>query len=86
MLSIHFNGRIDRYHPVVLGDDERVVHVFGGMQLDKRIVIYPIIQAFGSDDKSGDDFSLVQSFAGVCENPCFNQIDNSIREQFSVDA
>ena len=42
--EIHLDGRVDRGHPVVLRDHERIVRVLGRVELDHRVVVDEVVQ------------------------------------------
>src|SRR4030065_147991 len=46
--QIDLDGGVDRDHLRVLGDDERIVHVVRGMELDHRIVVGEIVPPLGA--------------------------------------
>jgi len=82
------NGQrgIDGHHPVVLGDDIRIVHVLTRPEFKERIVVHIVIQAACAHAEGRDNLSRMQRLLPAGHDAAFNQIDEAVGKRFRVHA
>jgi hypothetical protein len=67
--EIDLQRRVDRHHLVVLRDDERIVRVFGGVELAHRVVIDELEHLARAEHERGHDLALVKRLARAVDDP-----------------
>jgi acetyl-CoA hydrolase len=68
-LQVDLQGRIDHHHPAVLGDDEGVVDVLGGVQFDHGVVMHPVEQPPRTQYEAGHQLAAVQRLSSPSITP-----------------
>src|ERR1035437_307263 len=84
--EVHFDGRVDGHHAVVLGDHERVVAIGGGVELEDGVIVDKIEQCLGPEHKSRDHFMRMQRLPLAVDDAGLDQLDDAVGKHLGVDA
>jgi len=82
--EVDLNGRVDGDHPAILGDDEGVIDVLGGVELHQRVVVGIVVELVAPHQKAADQLPRVERLALVGDDPCVHQVDDAVGEHLCV--
>ncbi len=75
---------VDRDHPVVAGDDGRIVHIVDRTGLHVAIAVEKVVGGPRPHAEGEHPLAGMQGLARICDDPLLHQLDQPRREHFSV--
>src|ERR1700690_4241835 len=84
--QIHLQRRVDGHHAVVLRDDEWIVGVSRGVELEDGVVVDELEKPAGSEDEGRDHLVRVDGLALVVHHAKLDQVDQLIGDHLAVNA
>src|SRR5208337_1419625 len=83
--QVDLQGRVNRYHVVVAGNECGIVGIRRWMKLENRIVVDEVEQLFRPQSETEYDLARFEVLARARDHPRFDERNYTIRHQFAVD-
>jgi hypothetical protein len=84
--EVHRQCGVDAHHPVVAGDDCRVVHPVAGPELQQWVVVRPAVEAGASHQERGDHLSGEHRLPASGHHSRLHQLHHRVGEHLGVNA
>ena len=84
--EVDLESDVDGDHLVVACDEEGVVDVFGGVELEEGVVVDVVVELACAHGEGGDDLVSADGLLGAGDGAALDEVDDPVAEHLGVDA